>query len=119
MVPLARPRLDFRISGALHINETAYGPDHPEVAATLKHLAMVVRDLGEPGTARPLLERALHINETAYGPDHPCVASTLNNFAEVVRDLGEPGTARPLLERALHINETAYGPDHPASVRVR
>jgi len=24
---------------ALHINETAYGPDHPEVAATLNHLA--------------------------------------------------------------------------------
>ena len=28
-------------------------------------------DLGEPATARPLLERALHIRETAYGPDHP------------------------------------------------
>jgi tetratricopeptide (TPR) repeat protein len=56
---------------ALHINETAYGPDHPHVASTLTNLAEALRDLGEPATARPLLERALHINETTYGPDHP------------------------------------------------
>ena len=59
------------MSGALHINETAYGPDHPHVASTLTNLAEALRDLGEPATARPLLERALHINETTYGPDHP------------------------------------------------
>ena len=33
-----------------------------------------VRELGEPATARSLLERALRIDETAYGPDHPAPA---------------------------------------------
>jgi tetratricopeptide (TPR) repeat protein len=63
----ARPLLER----ALHIRETAYGPDHLEVATTLNHLAWVLRELGEPAAARPLLERALRIRETAYGPDHP------------------------------------------------
>ena len=104
---------------ALHLRETAYGPDHPHVATTLNNLGWALCGLGEPATARPLLERALHIRETAHGPDHPEVATTLNNLANVLRDLGEPATARPLYERALHLYETAYGPDHPASVRVR
>jgi len=66
---------------------------------------------GQPGIARPLLERALHIRETTYGSDPPEVAGTLNNLALVLRELGEPATARPLLERALHINETAHHPE--------
>ena len=85
----------------------------------LDRAATYQQTLGQPATARPLLERALHIAETAYGPDRPEVAIVLNNLAGVLRDLGEPATARPLYERALHLRETAYGPDHPASVRVR
>ncbi|MGW5153000.1 tetratricopeptide repeat protein [Rhodococcus koreensis] len=77
-----------------------------------------LRTRGEPGPARPLLERALTITETAYGPDHPTVAVRLSNLARVWKDLGKPGRARPLLERALTITETAYGPDHP-TVAVR
>ena len=97
---------------ALYLDETAYGPDHPEVATALTNLAWALRELGEPATARTLLERALDINETAYGPDHPEVATVLNNLAGALGELGEPATARTLLERALHIRETAYGPDH-------
>jgi len=33
----------------------------------------VLRDLGEPAAARPLLERALTIDEAAYSPEHPTV----------------------------------------------
>ncbi len=41
------------------------------MAPILNTLASALVELGEPGTARPLLERALRINETTYGPDHP------------------------------------------------
>jgi tetratricopeptide (TPR) repeat protein len=98
---------------ALAITEAAYGPDHPDVAIRLNNLALIWRDLGEPGTARPLADRALAITEAAYGPDHPDVATRLNNLALIWQDLGKPGTARPLTERALAIDEAAYGPDHP------
>src|ERR1039457_4145485 len=98
---------------ALAITEAAYGPDHPTVAIRLNNLALIWRDLGEPGTARPLAERALAIDEAAYGPGHPEVAIRLNNLATIWQDLGEPGTARPLAERALAIGVAAYGPGHP------
>jgi tetratricopeptide (TPR) repeat protein len=98
---------------ALAIDETAYGPDHPNVAADLNNLAQVLRDLGQLQQARPLQERALAIDEAALGPDHPNVATHLNNLALIVRDLGHPEQARPLQERALGIDEAALGPDHP------
>jgi tetratricopeptide (TPR) repeat protein len=107
----ARPLLER----ALQIFETAYGPDHPQVASILNHLAWALRELGQLATAQPMLERALRIGETDCGPDVPEVATTLttlNNLAVVLRELGEPATAQLLLERALRISETAYGPDH-------
>src|SRR5262249_38401414 len=78
---------------ALRIDETAHGPDHPNVAIPLSNLALVLQDLGQPADARPLLERALRIDETAYGPDHPTVAIPLSNLATVLRDLGQPADA--------------------------
>jgi Tfp pilus assembly protein PilF len=53
------------------MREMTYGSKHPRVAAILNNLAQVLCELGEPATARPLLERALRINEAHYGPDHP------------------------------------------------
>jgi tetratricopeptide (TPR) repeat protein len=98
---------------ALAIDEAAYGPDHPNVAARLNNLALTLQALGQPEAARPLQERALAIDEAAYGPDHPAVARDLNNLVLILKDLGQPEAARPLQERALAIAEAAYGPNHP------
>jgi tetratricopeptide (TPR) repeat protein len=105
----ARPLLER----ALVIDEAAYGPDHPTVAAALSNLALVLKYLGQASAARPLLERALTIAEATYGPDHPTVAGLLGNLATTLQDLGQANAARPLLERALTIAEATYGPDHP------
>jgi tetratricopeptide (TPR) repeat protein len=102
---------------ALRIHETAYGPDHPEVATGLTHLDWVLRDLGRPATALPLCERALGIHEAALGPDHPYVATDLTSLGQTLRDLGRPADALLLCERALRIHETAYGPDHPKTIQ--
>jgi tetratricopeptide (TPR) repeat protein len=90
---------------ALAIDEAAYGPDHPAVAAALNNLALILQALGDLAGARPLQERALAIDEAAYGPDHPAVATALNNLAQILRDLGDLAGARPLQERALAISE--------------
>jgi Tfp pilus assembly protein PilF len=76
---------------------------------------MTLWTLGEPGQARPLLERALEITEGAKGPDHPEVAATLNNLATILKDLGEPGQAHSLFERAAAIDERH--PDGPSRIR--
>ena len=101
---------------ALRIAETAYGPDHPDVATRLNNLALILRDLGEPEQARPLAERALHIDETTHGLDHPAVAIDLSNLAVILQDLGQLEQARPLAERAVHIAENRFDQNHP---RVR
>jgi hypothetical protein len=62
----ARP-LDER---ALAITETVHGPDHPDVALHLNNLAETLLALGEPGQARPLLERAAAIGGRRH-PDGP------------------------------------------------
>ena len=92
---------------ALAITEAAYGPDHPDVAARLSNLALILRDLGLAGEAWPVAERALAIDEAAYGPDHPDVAILLGNLALILQDLGLAGEARSLAERALAIDEAA------------
>jgi tetratricopeptide (TPR) repeat protein len=98
---------------ALQIQETLYGPDHPDLTTTLNDLGWVLSDLGQPSAAIPLHRRALRIREAAYGPDDPQVATALTNLGRALTDLGKPDQARPLLERALQIRQTIYGPDHP------
>jgi len=98
---------------ALKIAETVYGPDHPEVAATVNNLGSVLKDLGQLKEAKPAFERALKIAETVYGPDHPKVATAVDNLGAVLKDLGQLKEAKAAHERALKIDETVYGPDHP------
>ena len=43
---------------ALAIAEDVYGPEHPNVAIRLSYLAIILGNLGEAESARPLLERA-------------------------------------------------------------
>ena len=93
---------------ALAINESLYGPSHPEVATSLNNLGLALDCLGEKARAKPLFERALAINEAAYGPSHPKVADTLNNLGRVTHELGDIPQAQALLERALAINEAFY-----------
>ena len=60
---------------ALAITEAAYGPDHPDVAIRLNNLALILKDLGQPGRGPAAGRRALAITEAAYGPDHPQAAT--------------------------------------------
>jgi hypothetical protein len=43
---------------ALAIDETTYGPDHPNLIIRLNTLALILEDLGEPQEARTVQERA-------------------------------------------------------------
>ncbi|HKQ89381.1 MAG TPA: FxSxx-COOH system tetratricopeptide repeat protein, partial [Blastocatellia bacterium] len=98
---------------ALAIDETSFGPDHPDVATHVSNLALVLKDMGDFAQARALYERALATDEASFGPDHPCVAIDVNNLASVLLDLGDLAQARKLFERALATDEASFGPDHP------
>jgi nucleoside phosphorylase len=115
----ALPRAKEQLLRALRIRETAYGPDHPQVAGTLNNLGIVAREGGELAEARRLQERALRIKEATYGPEHSEVASTLHNLGLVARDQGDLAGAHRLLERALDIFSKALGDDHPHTRKAR
>ena len=106
-------------SRVLAINEAAYGPGHPEVAASANTLALALRASGRPAEALPLFDRALAISEATFGPDHPEVARTQNNRALALVDLGKTAEALDLVRQALTVAEATYGPEHPYSTEVR
>ena len=111
--PTAWPRPSRCIRRALAIDETSYGPDHPNVATALNNLAELLRATNRLAEAEPLFRRALAIDEASYGPDHPDVAPDLNNLAGLLQATNRLAEAEPLYRRALAIDETSYGPDHP------
>jgi tetratricopeptide (TPR) repeat protein len=68
---------------ALEIGEKTLGREHPDVAISLNHLALLLKDMNRLGEAEPLYRRALEIDEKNYGSDHPMVATGLNNLARL------------------------------------
>ena len=84
----------------------------------LTNLAMVLKDMGQPGEARPLLQRALVILEGTYGGEHPIVATSLTNLALVLKDLNQFAEAKPLLVRANRIAEKTLPPSHPTRAKI-
>jgi tetratricopeptide (TPR) repeat protein len=66
---------------ALAIDETSYGPDHPEVATDLNNLAELLGATNRLSEAEPLYRRALAISENSYGPEHPSTVTVRNNLA--------------------------------------
>lgn len=97
---------------ALETREKALGPNHPDVAASLKKLAELHMAVGDYAGAGPLLKRALKIRENALGPDHTDTAEILNLLAAIHYHTGNYENAEPLFERTLAIWEKTYGPDH-------
>jgi tetratricopeptide (TPR) repeat protein len=102
---------------ALEIRETFFGLDHPETVTSITHLALLLREQGDLGTARALFERALASREKRLGPNHPVTATSLNNLALVFLDQGDCLNAQPLFERALGIREKVLRDDHPDIAR--
>jgi class 3 adenylate cyclase/tetratricopeptide (TPR) repeat protein len=98
---------------ALAICEKVLGPEHPNTANSLSHLASLLEAQGDLAAARPLLERALAINEKVHGPEHPGTATGLNHLARLLQAQGDLAAARPLHERALAIREKVLGLEHP------
>jgi CHAT domain-containing protein/tetratricopeptide (TPR) repeat protein len=97
----------------LAIREHSLGPKHPEVAATLNNLAVLLDFTGRYGEAEPLARRALSIRERVLGPEHPDVATSLNDLAELLHQMDRYDDAEPLYRRALSVRERALGPEHP------
>jgi eukaryotic-like serine/threonine-protein kinase len=107
---------------ALRLRRELHGDVHPEVAASLHDLGLILRDARYTGqnndsAALAYFQRALSMRRALLGDEHADVAYSLVAVAEVGFLLDRDGTrAEPLLRRALGIQRAALGPDHPALI---
>ncbi len=95
---------------SLEISEKRFGPEHPQVALSLDHLADLYRAQSRYDEAEPLYRRALKISEKALGPEHPQVGLILEGYAHLLlnkrcfREAKEVGT-RAISIRMKHAKE--------------
>ena len=68
---------------ALAIREKVLGPDHLDVASTLKKLAQLYSDEGRFDLVETPYLRTLSIREKTLAPDHPDVLSALDDLASL------------------------------------
>ena len=90
---------------ALAIWEKALGPDHTDVALSLKNLARLYRAQHKYEKAGTFCTRSLAVMEKAFGPDHVEVAAILNELAELNEYQGHLDQAESLFKRSLAISE--------------
>lgn len=57
----------------LDMREAALGANHPEVAACVNNLAVLLKTVGRHEEAQHLYERSIAIKERSMGPTHPQV----------------------------------------------
>jgi len=95
---------------AIAIKEALLRPDDARLAISLRNMAFLSNQGGDPQGARALLERALRVSEQALGPEAPDVAQYLDALGIITREAGDYLAARSLLDRALAINMKAFGP---------
>jgi tetratricopeptide (TPR) repeat protein len=101
----ARPLLER----CLAMQERHLGRDHPDVAATLNDLAIILKAQGELAEAKAMYERGLAIDERMFGQDNVKCAATLSNLAGVFFDMGDFAQAKAFYLRSLAFAEQAYG----------
>ncbi len=80
---------------ALQVAESTYGPDHPNMAASLNNLAAAYHSQGNYARAEALYKRALAIDEKIFGKDHPNVAADRANLEELYKAMKQPLSAGP------------------------
>ena len=97
---------------ALESRRAVLGPDHPDVAATLNHLANLLADKGDYATAETLHREALAIRRNRLGNESAEVATSLTNLANVIRQKGDYPAAEAMFREALALNRKVLGDGH-------
>jgi CHAT domain-containing protein/Tfp pilus assembly protein PilF len=107
------PEAEAALRRALAIGRARSGEDHPNVAASMGNLAVVLEHESRFAEAEDLYKRTLAVDEKIFGSNHPATAIGLNNLANVYSAQGRNQEAAGLQQRVLAIHERVFGPDSP------
>ncbi len=96
----------------LKIIKERLGEEHPDVATSLNHLAVLYSSQGRYSEAEYLYSQALVQRRKLLGEEHPNVATSLNNLANLYSSQGRYSEAEPLHIQALALIRKLLGEEH-------
>ncbi|MEM7584519.1 MAG: serine/threonine-protein kinase [Acidobacteriota bacterium] len=88
-------------------------PDGEGLADAFSGLAWVVRLLGRPEEAEPMLRQALKLFKQHYGEIHPQIAAAWNNLANGLWQLEHWDEGDEAMHKSIEIKQELYGEIHP------
>jgi serine/threonine-protein kinase len=97
---------------ALRLQRQALGPEHPDVATSLSHLAELAKLKGDYAGSESLFREALAMRRKLLGNDRQEVAEILNNLGALLVDRGNFKEAEPMLREALALRRKLFGEEH-------
>ncbi len=97
---------------ALELHGRQKGPDHPDVATSLNHLALIDKH-HDPQRAELLLLQAESIQRHAFLHPHAQLALTLINLGNLMSEAGRLEDAEKRFQEAAAIQEEVYTGPHP------
>ncbi len=106
------PEAEPLLKQAVAIRDQTLGPEHPDIATSLNHLAELYREQGKYAQAELLYQQALTIRENLLGPMHVDLATSFNNLGLLYNAQAKYGQAEQLHQRALEIRKNLLGMEH-------
>lgn len=100
------------------VEERAFGPLAPEVAATYSRIGSVEMKANRPGRASYFFRKSLVVRELILGPEDLLTIGSRENVGLAMADFGATEEATFLLEATLAEQEALFGSDHPDTLRV-
>ena len=90
------------------------GSQHPDYAAAIFNLGVLLQQQGNLDEARGLLTEALDLRRESLGESDPQYAAGLLQLADILQAQGDLDTAERLIRQALDIQRTTLGVNDPA-----
>ena len=94
---------------ALKSRREVFGNEHPQVAESMGHLAMVLHSRDDNAAAEAMLREALAMRRKLLGNEHPDVATSLDDLGEFFDDTSDYAQAEPLLRESVRIRRKVLG----------
>lgn len=101
---------DSLLREAHQLRRRVYGPNSPEIAAGLDHLAEAANEQGHYAVAESLGQRVLSVRRTARDSIHPEVAESLHDLAHYKQQTGDYAAAESLYKESLSLKKQLYEP---------
>jgi len=106
------------LEDSLSLRSSAFGPDHPEVAAAMFNIGWLYLDRGDFDKAEGMYRQALKIQEEKLPKDDPATVNTRLHIAWVLAMDSLP-EAEPLLKNVMEARTKLYGPLHRETIIVK